>query len=78
MLLAVAHMMITSNMIIISQKHTMLETLALSMGTFGIYLLLLVALLVPFALISWGLTRFIRNLKERKDPLLSLEGSCDL
>ena len=78
MLLAVAHMMITSNMIIISQKHTMLETLALSVGAFGIYLLLLVALLVPFALISWGLTRFIRNLKERKDPLLSLEGSCDL
>ena len=78
MSLAITHMLITSNIIIISQKHTILETLALSVGAFGIYLLLLVALLVPFALISWGLTRFIRNLKERKDPLLSLEGSCDL
>ena len=77
MSLAITHMLITSN-IIISQKHTILETMALSVGAFGIYLLLLVALLVPFALISWGLTRFIRNLKERKDSLLSLEGSCDL
>ena len=39
MSLAITHMLITSNIIIISQKHTILETLALSVGAFGIYLL---------------------------------------
>jgi len=76
--IAIVHMLILSNMIIISQQHTIIEIMALSLGAIGIYLLILAILLLPLSLISWILTRFIRNLKERKNPLLSLEGSCDL
>ena len=78
MSIAIAHMMIQSNMIILSQEHTLMELMALSLGAMGIYLLVLSILLIPLSLATWFLTRIIRNLKERKDPLLSLEGSCDL
>lgn len=40
--------------------------------------LLLAILLIPLALISWALVRLIRNVKEQKNPLLSLDGGCDL
>ena len=71
-------MLVETNLIILSQERTMVELMALLLGAIGIYLLVLAILLVPFAIATWLIARFIRNLKERKDPLLSLEGSCDL
>jgi len=78
MVIAIIHMMIQSNFVILDKYTDALEILSLSVGVIGVYLLLLSLLLIPLAAISWALTRFIRNLKERKDPLLSLEGHCDL
>ncbi len=78
MTIAIIHMIITSNLVIISQNRETTELMALSLGTMGIFLLILSLLLIPLALISWAILHFIRNLKEQKDPLLSLEGSCDL
>lgn len=78
MLLAIAHMIIQSNIIIITKEYTILELTALILGAAGIYLLLLALLLIPLSLLAWFLTRLIRNVKERKDPLLSLDGRCDL
>lgn len=78
MIIAFTHMMIQSNIIIFEKGATTLEILALSLGAIGIYMLLLTLLLIPLTVIAWLITRAIRNVKERKDPLLSLEGSCDL
>jgi hypothetical protein len=78
MVLSIIQMTINSNLIILSKEPTMIELMALSIGTIGIYLLLFSLILIPLALLSWFITRLFRNLKERKDPLLSLEGSCDL
>ena len=76
--IAVAHMIIHSNLIILSKEPTTVELMALSSGVVGIYLLILTLCLIPLSLVVWILTRVIRNVKEQKDPLLSLEGSCDL
>ena len=78
MTIAIIDMMIQTNLIVLSEEHTNLEIAALTLGAFGIYLLILAILMMPLALLVWGITRNIRNLKERQDPLLSLEGSCDL
>jgi len=77
-ILATTHMVIQSNLTIISKTNNMLELMTLALGATSIYLLLFSIVLIPLALLSWAIIRFIRNLKERKDPLLSLEGSCDL
>jgi len=77
-ILSIAHLMISSNLIILSQQHTFLELMALSLGAIGVYLLLFSISLLPLTIVAWLITRFIRNLKEQKDPLLSVEGSCDL
>ena len=76
--IAIVHMMILSNIIIMEKSVTMMEMMALATGAVGIYLLVLSIFLIPLALISWGVARVIRNVKEQKDPLLSLEGGCDL
>ena len=76
--LAISHMIIQSNLIIISKYETMIEFWSVSLGAIGIYLLLFTLLLIPFAFVSWAIICQIRNLKERKDPLLSLDGNCDL
>jgi len=78
MVIAIIHMTIQSNFVILDKYTDNLEILSLSFGVIGVYLLLLSLLLIPLIAISWALTRFIRNLKEQKDPLLSLEGHCDL
>ncbi len=78
MIIATAHMLIQSNLIILEQQTDMMQMLSLSVGSIGLYLLILSLLLIPFAAISWAIARLIRNVKEQKDPLLSLEGSCDL
>ena len=72
------HVMIQSNFVIMEKKTDFMEILSLSVGSMGIYILILSLLLIPFAAISWATTRFIRNVKEQKNPLLSLEGNCDL
>jgi signal peptidase len=76
--IGITHMLIQSNLVIISNEQTMMELMALTFGAIGLYLLLLSLLLIPLALISWFIVHLIRNLKERKDPLLALEGSCNL
>lgn len=76
--LMITHMAIQSNMIIFSKYETMLEIWAVSLGALGIYILIFTLLLIPLAFISWVIIRLIRNLKEQKDPLLCLEGRCDL
>ena len=76
--LSVSNMIIQSNLIIRSQSMPTLELLALTLSATGVYLLLLSFCLIPFSIIGWLIVRVIRNVKERKDPLLSLEGSCDL
>ena len=78
MAISIAHMMIQSNFIILEKQVTTLEILALSFGAIGIYMLIFTLLLVPIIIIISKIIRNIRNVKERKDPLLSLEGSCDL
>ena len=78
LMLGILYMMIQSNMTVISKQHTMMELMTLVLGAFSIYLLLFALLLIPLSLIAWFLIRIIRNVKERKDPLLSLEGRCDL
>jgi len=78
LVISVMHMAIQSNLIILSKEQTLMELMALSLGAVGIYLLIFTLALIPLALISWLIAHLIRNLKERKDPLLSLEGSCDL
>ena len=76
--IAIVYAMIQSNIIILGKDVEMLELLTLSLGVIGTYLLILVLFLVPLAYVAWKLSCLFRNLKERKDPLLSLEGSCDL
>jgi signal peptidase I len=78
MILATTYMVIQSNLTVISKTQDILELMALALGATSIYLLLFSVLIIPLVLISWAIIRFIRNLKERKDPLLALEGSCDL
>ena len=77
-MLGISYMMIQTNITVISKQHTMMELMTLILGAFSIYLLLFAILLIPLSLIAWFLIRIIRNVKERKDPLLSLEGRCDL
>lgn len=78
MSLVVAYLMIHANMLLTIKYHTILELMALGLGAAGVYLILLGLLLIPLILLSWCFARILRNLKERKDPLLMLEGSCDL
>jgi len=77
-IIVICHMMIQSNLIILEKEQEMIVTLAYSFGVIGIYLLIFGLLIIPLSLISWAIVQRIRNLKERKDPLLMLEGKCDL
>ena len=76
--IAIVQMLVWSNIIIFEKNVMLIDMIALSIGVTGIYILLLTLFLIPLAIVSWFITRFIRNVKERKDPLLSLEGTCDL
>jgi hypothetical protein len=55
-----------------------MESLGLGVGAIGIYLLALAFFLFPLSCLSWYFTHKLRNVKEQKDPLLVLEGRCDL
>ena len=76
--IAFVHMIIQSNIIIFEKNLTFLELMSLSMGAIGVYLLVISLLLVPLSVATWLITRYIRNVKEQKDPLLCIEGNCDL
>ncbi len=75
---SVIYMIAKANMMILSSHQKIIELFALGFGAVGVYLVLLVFLLVPLSFITWVIVRLLRNLKEQKDPLLILEGSCDL
>ncbi len=76
--ITILYMVLTTQAIILAKDHTVLEIITLSLGAVGVYFLLLAVALIPLALLSWYLVHLIRNVKEDKDPLLILEGSCDL
>jgi len=78
MIIAASFMILTSNITILTQEHETVEYMALSLGTIGVFLLVFAILIIPLSLLSWAILHFIRNVKEQKDPLLSLEGRCDL
>jgi len=76
--ITISYMALNTQAIILAKDHTVLEIITLSLGAVGVYFLLLAIALIPLALLPWWLVHLIRNVKEDKDPLLILEGSCDL
>lgn len=78
MIFAVIFVILKTNYTLATSNRPMIESIALGLGAIGVYLLVLALLLIPVSLFSWYITNQIRNLKERKDPLLILEGRCDL
>ncbi|MEF8879059.1 MAG: signal peptidase I [Candidatus Thermoplasmatota archaeon] len=63
---------------IASFNYDILKILTLSMGAIGVYLLFVGIVMLPLTLTSWLITHVFRNVKERREPLLMLEGKCDL
>jgi hypothetical protein len=78
MLVTIGYISVKINFLLLTQNHPFVESLGLGMGAVGIYLLALAFFLAPLSLLAWYLTHTLRNLKERKDPLLVMEGRCDL
>ena len=78
MIFAIIYVIIRTNYLLLTSSRPIIESIALGMGAIGVYLLVLALFLIPLSLLSWYLTHKIRNLKEQKDPLLILEGRCDL
>jgi signal peptidase len=78
MTIAIIFSIAKTDQYLLTSNRTAIEILALSIGALGTYLLVLSLLLLPLSLIAWYIAKRIRNLKEQKDPLLILEGSCDL
>ena len=66
------------NYLLINNSQNLIETISLSLGSVGLYLLILAIFLIPISLFSWFITNRIRNLNEQRDPLVILEGRCDL
>ena len=63
---------------IFSMAQPLMVSLSLTMGLLGVYLLAFTFLMTPLVLLSWFITHRFRNVKEQRDPLLALEGGCDL
>jgi lysylphosphatidylglycerol synthetase-like protein (DUF2156 family) len=78
MIISIIFVSIKTNYLMLIRDKPIIESLGLGMGAVGIYLLALAFLLVPLSFISWYFTHKLRNVKEQKDPLLVLEGRCDL
>ncbi len=78
MIFAIVFAIIQTNYSLMISKRPLAESIALGLGAIGVYILVLALLLIPISLISWYITNRFRNLKEQKDPLLILEGRCDL
>jgi len=75
---SISYIIIKSNMIVIAKEGNIIELLSLSIGIIGLYMLIFTLLLIPLTLLVWKIAAHIRNLKEEKEPLLYLEGRCDL
>jgi len=75
---ATIYMLAQSNLTILGKNMPFLETLTLAIGAIGIYLLIFTIFIIPLTLISLKIVIYFRNVKEQKDPLLSLERTCDL
>jgi len=78
MVLSLGYILFKTNYFLFTSEKTLIESIALGIGAIGIYLLVLAFLLIPLSLLSWFITYKIRNLKEQKEPLLILEGRCDI
>jgi len=78
MSLILIYLMIQSHIIIFEKEINIVELLSLSFGVIGIYTLILTFLIVPLITLVWAIVRYFRNVKEEKEPLLCLEGRCDL
>lgn len=78
MIIAIIFLSIKTNYLVLMRDKPLLESLGLGIGAVGIYLLALACFLIPLSFLSWLLTNKLRNIKEQKDPLLVLEGRCDL
>ena len=78
MIFAIVFAIIQTNYSLMINNRSLVESIALGLGAIGVYILVLSLLIIPLSLISWYITNQFRNLKERKDPLLVLEGRCDL
>ncbi|MFW6174102.1 MAG: hypothetical protein ACOC5T_10205, partial [Elusimicrobiota bacterium] len=78
MIFVLSYITLKTNYLLITSNRTMIESIALGIGAMGIYLLVLSFLLIPLSLASWFFAHQIRNLKEQREPLLILEGRCDL
>ncbi len=77
-IITISFLILKINYFIFTTQETLIESLSLGLGVVAIYTMALCIFLIPLSLISWYLTRVIRNVKERQDPLLVLEGRCDL
>jgi len=78
MIISVVFICLKINYFMFIREKPLIDSLGLGMGAIGIYLLVLAFLLIPLAFLSWYVTHKLRNVKEQKDPLLVLEGRCDL
>lgn len=78
MLVTIGYISVKINFVLLTNNRSLVESLGLGIGVIGIYLLTLTFFLLPLSLLAWYLTHALRNLKERKDSLLVLEGRCDL
>ena len=78
MIFTISLLIIKTNYLLITSQRSLVESMALGLGAMGTYFMILALLLIPITIISWYITHKIRNLKEQKEPLLMLEGSCDL
>ena len=63
---------------ILARQSNIMNIITLLSGTIGVYLIVIGLLLVPICLITWYIVNILRNVKEQKEPLLILEGECDL
>ena len=78
MIFSVIFICLKTNYFLFTANRSYLEAMGLGCGAMGLYLLVLAFLLLPLSLLSWYCSGKLRNLKEQKDPLLILEGRCDL
>jgi hypothetical protein len=78
MMIGMGYILWMTNYSLFTGNRPIIEAIALGMGAIGVYLLVLALLIIPLAYISWYIVHLFRNVKERKDPLLILEGRCDL
>ncbi len=72
------YLLIEKNMMIFLNETQFIKIAALGLGATGIYLLVAGLFILPLCLSGWFIVYLIRNLKERKNPLLMLDKNCDL